>query len=100
MRAVRALFGIRRALGAPLASIWQMVIAQSLRLALSGVFIGITVAITLTRFVTSYLFHISPTDPATFAAVSLLFLVIAVGAGLGPAISAANVDPAKVLRYE
>ena len=93
-------FGIRRALGAPQTSIWHLVISQTLRLALSGVVIGIAVAMPLTGFVTSYLFHISPTDPATFAAVSLLFLAIAVGAGLGPAINAANADPAKVLRYE
>jgi putative ABC transport system permease protein len=93
-------FGIRRALGASQASIWQIVLTQGLRLALSGVIIGIGVAMTLTRFVTSYLFHISPTDPASFAAVSLLFLLIAVSAGLGPAIRAANLDPTKVLRYE
>ncbi len=93
-------FGIRRALGATQSGIYQIVIAQSLRLALAGVIIGIGAAITLTRFVTSYLFHISPTDPPTFAAVSLLFLIVAACAGLGPAIRAANLDPAKVLRYE
>src|SRR6516162_9254494 len=92
-------FGIRVALGAPQASIWHLLITQTLRLALCGVIIGSAMAMVLTRFVTSYLFHISPTDPATFAAVSLLFLAIAVSAGLGPGISAATVDPAKVLRY-
>jgi putative ABC transport system permease protein len=61
---------------------------------------GIAVAMTLTLFVTGYLFHISPTDPATFAAVALVFPAIAAGAGLGSAMRAANVDPAKVLRYE
>lgn len=93
-------FGIRRALGAPQASIWKIVITQSLRLALAGLAIGIAAAMMLTRFVRSYLFHISATDPATFAAISLLFLTVAVGAGLGPAIRAANIDPAKVLRHE
>jgi predicted permease len=93
-------FGIRRALGAPQSGIYQIVIAQSLQLALAGVILGIAAAITMTRFVSSFLFHISPTDPPTFAAVSLLFLIVAAGAGLGPAIRAANLDPAKVLRYE
>jgi putative ABC transport system permease protein len=93
-------FGIRRALGAPQAGIWRIVLTQSLRLALSGVVIGIALAMMLTRFVSSYLFGIGPTDPATFAAVSLLFLLVAVSAGLGPAIRAANLDPAKILRYE
>lgn len=93
-------FGIRRALGAPPSGIYRIVIAQSLRLALAGLIIGIAAAITLTQFVTSYLFHISPTDPPTFAVVSLLFLIVAVGAGLPPAIRAANLDPAKILRYE
>jgi predicted permease len=93
-------FGIRRALGATQSGIYQIVIAQSLRLALAGVIIGIAAAITVTRFVTSYLFHISPTDPLTFAAVSLLSLMVAACAGLGPAIRAANLDPANVLRYD
>jgi ABC-type antimicrobial peptide transport system permease subunit len=93
-------FGIRRALGATQSGIYQIVIARSLWLALAGVIIGIAAAIALTRFVTSYLFHISPTDPLTFAAVSLLFLMVAACAGLGPAIRAANLDPARVLRYQ
>ncbi|MBV9762501.1 MAG: ABC transporter permease [Acidobacteriaceae bacterium] len=93
-------FGIRRALGAPQTSIWHLVLSQTFRLALCGVAIGVAIAIMLTRFVSSYLFQVSPTDPPTFVAVCLLFLGIAIGAGLGPAISAANVDPAKMLRYE
>ncbi len=67
--------GIRRALGAQQSDILRLVVGQSFRLALAGVAVGIAGAFGLTRLMQSLLFHVSATDPATFVAVALLFLL-------------------------
>ncbi len=90
--------GIRRALGAQQSDILQLVIGESLRLALAGVALGIAGAFALTRLMQSVLFHISATDPATFAAVALLFLLVALAASYLPARRATRIDPIAALR--
>ncbi|MBV9404458.1 MAG: ABC transporter permease, partial [Acidobacteriaceae bacterium] len=92
--------GIRRALGASHNNILRMVLIQTLRLALAGVIVGTACAIGVTKFLKGYLFHISAIDPATFVGVSVLFLAVAVGAALPPALRAANVQPLRALRHE
>jgi predicted permease len=90
--------GIRRALGAQQGDILRLVVAQGFRLALAGVAIGIAGAYGITRLMESLLFHVSATDPATFAGVALLFLPVALAASYIPARRATRIDPMAALR--
>jgi putative ABC transport system permease protein len=90
--------GIRRALGAQQSDILRLVVAQGFRLALAGVVVGIAGAYGLTRLMESLLFHVSATDPATFAGVALLFLLVALAASYFPARRATRIDPMAALR--
>ncbi|HXX22211.1 MAG TPA: FtsX-like permease family protein, partial [Terriglobia bacterium] len=89
---------IRRALGAQRADILQMIIREGLTLALLGIGIGLAGAFALTRLMTSLLFHVSATDPATFAGVAVLFLLSALAASYLPARRATRTQPMAALR--
>ena len=92
--------GIRLALGASKRNVLSLVIGQGMKLALTGVAIGIVAALALTRVIRSLLYGVTPTDPLTFAGVSLLLVAIALFACWLPARRAAKVDPMEALRYE
>lgn len=92
--------GIRMALGAQRKNILGMVVQQGLALAVMGVAAGLAAALALTRLMASLLFGVRPTDPATFAMVVLLLLLIALLASYLPARRATKVDPMLALRYE
>ena len=66
----------------------------------AGFAIGIGGALALTRFLTTMLFGVTPTDSVTFVVVSVVFFVIAMVASLIPALRATRVDPLVALRYE
>jgi len=89
---------IRRALGAQQADILRMMLGQGLALALVGIGFGLVGALALTRLMTSLLFHVSATDPATFAGVATLFLLAALAASYLPARRATRTHPITALR--
>ena len=90
--------GVRMALGATARDVVRDVVGQGLRLAVIGVAAGLALAAASTRLLASLLFGTSPTDVATFAAVSLLLVVVAAAASLIPAIRASRVAPLTALR--
>jgi predicted permease len=92
--------GIRRALGAQHVDILRLVVGQGLGLALAGVAVGVGGAIALTRVMKGLLFHVSATDPATFAGIALLFILVAVAASYIPARRATRIDPIEALRVD
>jgi putative ABC transport system permease protein len=92
--------GVRIALGAQSRDVLRLIVGQGLGLALVGVGIGLGAAFLLTRAIKSFLFGVSPTDPLTFLAISLLLLFTALIASLVPARRATRVDPLVALRNE
>jgi len=92
--------GIRMALGASRASVLRLVLGQSLSLTFAGVVLGLTGSLLLTRLISSLLFNVKSTDPATFAAVAGFLTAVTLLASLLPASKATKVDPMVVLRYE
>lgn len=92
--------GIRMALGAERAQVMRLILAHGLKLAVIGVVIGIGAAVGLTRLMSSLLFGVSATDPATFASVAVLLVIVALAACWMPARRAMKVDPMEALRYE
>jgi putative ABC transport system permease protein len=92
--------GIRMALGAKPGSVLWLVIGQGLALAAIGAGVGIAGSLVLTRFLSTLLFGVSPTDPATFVAVTLMLGGLSVMASYIPAHRATKVDPMVALRYE
>lgn len=92
--------GVRMALGAGARDVVRMVVREGLALALAGIGIGLAAAFALTRTIASLLFGITPTDPATFAAVAALLAALALAACYIPARRATRIDPLVALRYE
>jgi predicted permease len=92
--------GIRMALGALPQEILSLVVWQGMRLVLIGAVLGIFAAALLTRFMSTLLFGVEPTDPLTFACVAALLAAAALAACWIPARRATRVDPTTALRYE
>jgi putative ABC transport system permease protein len=92
--------GIRMALGARRAAVLGLVMRQSTVLTAIGLALGVAVAASLTGYLKSLLFEITPLDSATFFAMPAIFALIAVLASYVPARRATRLDPQAVLRSE
>jgi putative ABC transport system permease protein len=92
--------GIRLALGAQRTDVLRLVVNEGLSLTAMGIAAGLAAAFGLTRYLGSMLYGVSPTDPLDFAAVALLFALVALAACYIPARRAMRVDPLVALRYE
>lgn len=92
--------GIRMALGAARGLVLRQVLGHGLRLSLAGVALGLLGAVGLTRLLDSQLYGVRATDPQTFAAVSVLLVVLSIVAAGLPALKATRVNPVVALRDE
>jgi len=92
--------GIRMALGAERGDVLALMARQALGVTLAGVAFGLVGAWALTRFITSFLYGVQATDPATFVVVPLALVTVSLLACYIPARRATKVDPMVALRYE
>lgn len=92
--------GIRMALGAQRALIFQMVIRRALLLTAAGVVVGGIAAIPATSALRAFLFGVNPHDALSFAAAVVVLAAVACAAAFFPAVKATRVDPMVALRYE
>jgi putative ABC transport system permease protein len=92
--------GLRMALGAQPQEVLRVIVGHGLRLMLFGLCIGVAAALVVTRWMSSVLFDVKPTDLLTFAAVAVVLTVVAFLASYVPARRAMRVDPMVALRYE
>ncbi|HKU75301.1 MAG TPA: FtsX-like permease family protein, partial [Pyrinomonadaceae bacterium] len=92
--------GIRLALGAGRNDILRLILTHGMKMAISGVVVGLIAAFALTRLMSTMLFGVRPTDPATFAIIAFVLLVVALLACYLPARRATKVDPLTALRTD
>ena len=92
--------GVRVALGATPGDVFTLIVSRGMLLTFAGVGVGLAGAAALSRVLTSLLFEISPYDPASFAAVSMLLVAVALLACWLPTRRAMRVEPAVGLRVE
>jgi len=92
--------GLRMSLGAQRSNVLGMVVRQGAVLALVGIALGIGIALLVTRGLAFFLFGVSPFDPVTFGAVTVILFLAGVVATFFPARRATRVDPVVALRVE
>jgi putative ABC transport system permease protein len=92
--------GIRMALGAGGWDVLKLIFRQAAVVIVAGVIAGVAGATLLSRFISSQIWEVKTTDPATFAALAVLLTAIAVVACIVPTRRAVQVDPTHALRHE
>jgi len=90
--------GIRTALGAGPRQIVRLVLSQAAAIAAGGLAAGLWLSALAAKLVSRLLYGVTPTDPASFALVTLLIVIVCVCACLLPALRAARLDPLDALR--
>jgi putative ABC transport system permease protein len=90
--------GVRMAIGARAAQVMWLFVRQTLWLLATGIGIGIAVALSFTRLLTTFLGGVDPRDPVTFLVVTLMLVSVAIAAALMPSLRAARIDPVAALR--
>jgi len=76
------------------------VLMQALRIVVAGVIVGLAGAVGVTRVLQTFLFGVTPTDPAAFTIVTLLLMAVGLMAAWLPARRATRIDPWAALRAE
>jgi putative ABC transport system permease protein len=92
--------GIRMALGAQAGSVQKLILAQGMRPVFAGLAMGLVGSLAAMRAISSLLYGVTATDPATFVGVSAAMLAISATACAIPARRVARVDPMMALRHE
>jgi putative ABC transport system permease protein len=92
--------GIRVAVGAQKKDIQNLIFGEGFRLIAGGVFVGLALAIVLSRVLRTFLFEVKPNDPMTLVVVGALFAGVAMLACWAPVRRAVKVDPLEAFRYE
>jgi predicted permease len=92
--------GIRMALGATPSTVLRHFVRRGLAISVVGVFAGTLAALATTRALASYLYWVSPSNPAIFATVAALLLAVAFVASYLPSRRAARIEPFRALRHE
>jgi ABC-type antimicrobial peptide transport system permease subunit len=100
VRQRRREIAVRSAIGATSAAIFQGVLRRSLIIGLAGAGIGLALAGSVTRTLTSLVYGIQPLDPGVFLTGAGVLLGVVLAAAYFPARRAANVDPIDALRAE
>jgi putative ABC transport system permease protein len=90
--------GVRMALGAQRADILRQIVRRGLTLTLMGMIGGLAIAAAVTRLLSGMLYGIRSSDPATFAVMAGVLLLVSVAASSIPAWRAARLDPNRALR--
>jgi putative ABC transport system permease protein len=96
----RCEIGIRIALGARGGQVTRLIMVQGVAPVLAGLLVGTGGAIGISRFVATYLWGVTATDPSTLSTVAVILFGVALGASWIPARAAANLDPVSTLNYE
>jgi ABC-type antimicrobial peptide transport system permease subunit len=92
--------GVRMALGATRSAVRRLILTQNARPLALGIGAGLLLSWYASRTITAFLIEVSPTDPLTFAAVSLVLAAVAAAATYIPARRASRADPMAALRSE
>ena len=90
--------GLRMALGASTNDLLRLVISRGLRLTISGIIIGVTAALILTRLMGNLLYKVSPRDPLAFGSAFVVMMIVALAACFLPGWRATRIDPVRALR--
>jgi predicted permease len=93
-------FGLRMALGADGAAVRGLVMGQVVKMAIIGGVFGMAAALGVGRLAKSLLFEMTGYDPMVLTVSTVALALVALGAGLLPALRASKIDPMTALRYE
>ena len=92
--------GVRMALGADHRNVERLVMSAGLKLTTMGLVVGVFSAMASTRLLASLLYGVSPADPVSYVAITVLVVAIALVASWMPARRAVRIDPIAALRAE